>query len=308
MATFLRKTILFCLGIPVILFCLGYAEMTIKPLKEFSFLKMVLPSTDVLLFGSSVNRYYAKEDTDKRAISEMLDSLLISEKVTGLSHVAYQSEVYLEYVKYISKTSKKKPFLIVPINLRCFSPEWDLRPQYQFIKERYEIAGLPYIYNFKRYKEISATEFEAQPIFFQDKNIGNIGNITAQYEQQDKETVMHNGLIFHYMQTLEPNHRKLRALNSIAKLCSASDIGLMMYISPIDIQQAEALNIDGFKKKVLKNIAVIKKNLEEESVDLLDMSFYLDSAYFDYESIPNEHLNMGGRLKVAERIKEKMRD
>jgi len=305
MNTFLRKTSLFCLSIAALIFCSAYVQMKINPNKELEKLKKALPNADVVMFGSSVNWWTAEEDTDKRKISEMLDSLLPNEKVIDISHGAYHSEVYLEFVKFISKNKAEKPAIIVPINLRYFSPKWDLRPQYQFIKERYEIAGIPYLINFKNYKKISKDEYLSHPVYLHEKQIGNIENFKRKNQQDENET-MCNGFILHYLQLLHSNHKKLTALKDIVEICNKHEIDLLMYIIPIDIMKAERLNINTFKRTVLENISVIKNSLKEESVEVLDLSFYLKSENFNYNLMPNEHLNMYGRKKIAERIKQKL--
>lgn len=305
MTVFIRKTFIFCFIILVIIFGESYAKMKMNPSKEFGLLKSNLPSTDVIIFGSSVDGYTAKDDTDRRKMSEMLDSILPSRNVTGISHGAFHSEIFLDFINYIIKAEVKKPFIIVPINLRSFSPGWDLQPRYQFVREKYEILGFPYVYDFRNYNGVSDNEYRSQPIFYKEEYLGKYGEITAQYYKQDKSDAKRNGLILNYMQTISTNHRKLTALTDIAKLCRLNNIGLMMYITPIDIRKAEELNLDGFRMKVASNLSVIKQSLENESVDLLDMSFDLESKYFDYKLIPNEHLNMYGKIITAKRIKEK---
>ena len=48
---------------------------------------------------------------------------------------AYHIGIYLEYAQYIVAQENLPQVVIIPINLRSFSPEWDMRPEYQFEKE-----------------------------------------------------------------------------------------------------------------------------------------------------------------------------
>ena len=91
---------------------------------------------DVLLFGSSVEEYADSKDKDKRSISKMINSLSNKYHVESISGVAYHMDLFLELSKYIVKNLSHPKLIIVPINMRTFSPEWDKRPEYQFEKEK----------------------------------------------------------------------------------------------------------------------------------------------------------------------------
>ena len=100
---------------------------------------------DVFLFGSSVEKYTNRNDKDKRSISEMIDSLSDKYHVESISGNAYHMDMFLALSKYIIKNLSHPKLIIVPINMRTFSPEWDKRPEYQFEKEKKILNGFTFL-------------------------------------------------------------------------------------------------------------------------------------------------------------------
>jgi len=288
-----------------------YPLIYIKQILSFSELKklkIALLKSDndkcVIFFGSSVNKHTAFNDTDKRSIAEMLDSLLTTQKVVGISHKAYQADIYLEYVRYISK-SEKKPIIIIPINLRSFSPSWDLNPGYQFTKEKYLLNGYPSIVNFK-YKVIKETEYNNFPIYYQNKLVGKLQDYLRIPKEYDRLYEMRKYFIFFYMQQIKSNHRKLKSLLKICELGKENSLRIVMYITPIDYTNAEQLKIEGFRQHLCNSVNIIKSTIASYEIELLDLSLMLDSTYFDYNISPNEHLNFNGRREIAKVLKSIM--
>lgn len=119
---------------------------------------------DIILFGSSVNRYTAFQDTNKSSIGEMLDLEMVDVKVKDISHGAYHVEIFYSFLKRILKY-EYQPKIVLPINLRSFSPEWDLRPGYQFTREK-NILEFGLLYPFlSDYEDIDITDFNTFPIY-----------------------------------------------------------------------------------------------------------------------------------------------
>ena len=302
MKQFFQNGLLFCfIGIFVVFPIVYIIELLAFP--EFQLLKEALENEkSIILFGSSVNEHYAIDDKDKRSISELLDAFLPGHNVVGISHGAYQSDIYLEFVKYIAR-SGKKPIIIVPINLRYFSPEWDLRPEYQFNKEKNLLNGYPFIVNLKS-REINESEFNNSPIYNGNEYVGKV--LDFRYipnKAKDRISEMSKGFVFHYMQPLKANHQKLKSLFKICEIGNENDLKIIMYITPIDYTYAEKLGIKKFRQQQHDNIYIIKSTLTSCETVLIDLSMTLNSSYFDHGNRPGEHLNIRGRLRVARALK-----
>ena len=305
MKRFIQKLSIFSIVGIFTISCALLLKVAFLPFSELRQLKAGLDS-DVILFGSSVNKHFSKFDSDRRSIGEMLDSRLSKTEVIGISHNAYHSEIYLEFVRYISNTGKK-PLIIIPINLRYFSPGWDLKPGYQFIKERYELNGVPYLVNFKNYRLNTQIGFDTEPIVnFGHKDV-LLGDIIESNRRADSITKTINGFILNYMQPVKSGNRKLKALQNVIPICNTNNIELIIYFTPIDYMTAEKLEIKGFKEQVSKNINVITESICTDKVNFIDLSFLLEPQCFDWETFPNEHLNMTGKQLVVNQLLKKIR-
>jgi len=256
---------------------------------------------NVVMFGDSVNRDYAATDHDRRAISEMLDDMLPGSAVHAVDHPAYHAELFREFVRYILQTPGGKVRLfVVPINLRSFSPEWHLRPDYQFVRERYLLNRLPFIADFL-FQGVSARSFLNTPILYGNTQIGTVGEF-----ERSTVDLMRTGFIYHYMQPLEARHPKLLALEEIEKLARRARIPVIFYITPVDWVLAECVGVDGFARQVSSSCELVQNALS--SCTVIDLSLSLGSCFFHHTARPYEHLNEIGRLFVAQTLLRAIED
>jgi len=267
----------------------------------------------VIMFGSSVDKYASPQDTDTRSISELLGSLIVS-KTIGISGGAYQADLYLEFAKYIAKQPYKPQIVIIETNLRSFSPEWDLRPSYQFVKERRILQGFPF-YKLNFY-EIDEGTFNKSPVYKHEDKVGTVKDFltiidsmeticqttSTTCKPNDNVEATQNGFILFYMYSLNNQHRKVKSIANISKVLSDSDILPLFFIPPIDYKSAENLFGEEFTLQIVRNVSVIKSTIAENNGKVLDLSLSLDSSYFSYNKIPNEHLNQIGRYFVAKKL------
>ena len=97
--------------------------------------------TDIIYFGDSTIYTLGVGDKDKRTTSEMVEEITPCYSLGSITHAAYQMDIYLEFCRYITRQKQHPSFIIIPINMRSFSPEWDRRPQYQFEMEKIILRG-----------------------------------------------------------------------------------------------------------------------------------------------------------------------
>ncbi|MEM7511014.1 MAG: hypothetical protein AAF388_08785 [Bacteroidota bacterium] len=236
----------------------------------------------------------------------MLDGLLPSEKVKGLSHTAYHLDIFAAYIAYISK-KPEPPLILVPLNVRSFCPAWDLRPTYQFTFEKHLINNS---HLFLRFIEINKSpdqllaNFKKHPVFFQDEQIGTLDEFVYPFT---KLSDPRKGFIINYMQPIKEDNQKLASIEKIIKVSQNSDIQILFYYTPIDYTKGNALQIDGFEEVLALNAQKIREDLDKNQAEVYDLSQTVDSSFFSYPVIPNEHLNQRGRMYVAQFLAEKVR-
>src|SRR5688500_14215929 len=87
---------------------------------------------EILIFGDSVMERVADDDVDRRPLHQMIkDSLLPRYHCISISYSAYNPKIYYYFVKSLEKLKKYPKIIVLPINIRAFSPQWDLRPHWQ---------------------------------------------------------------------------------------------------------------------------------------------------------------------------------
>jgi len=91
---------------------------------------------DVVYLGDSTVFSISDKDEDRRSTSDMLAADLFGKaRVLGLTHGAYHMEIYYHILNVFGRTRKRPRLVIVPINMRSFSPQWYMRPSWRFETE-----------------------------------------------------------------------------------------------------------------------------------------------------------------------------
>lgn len=292
MKTFLFRVLIFSIPLPFLIYGMAFKTSSVY---FWELNRILRDNPAVILLGSSVNDSTSDQDTDKRSISEILDAA-IDPRVASVSHAAYHADIYSELCRYITMKPEKPAIIITEINLRSFSPEWDMRPQYQFVKERRLLHGFPFfrpsIYT------IDEQTFKNTPVFQYNKVAGTVDDFLY-LETAPPIEAARGGFIFHYSYALDPRHRKLASLKEISDTLSGKHVIPLFFIAPIDYLKAEAVLGKEFTVQIKKNTDTIKSILARTGATVLDFSLSLDSSYFDYRKIPGEHLNQRGRKFVA---------
>lgn len=258
---------------------------------------------DILIFGDSTDWYTAEDDKDKRSISMMLKKMLPGYSLESINSPAYHPGVYAAFCQYIVRQKNQPRIIVIPINMRCFSPEWDMNPHYQFIKERIILeGGLQRIFYkplrvLKIVKEVTQKEYLETPVYDGNRKVGQIKHMGGIKEQ----------FLLKYMYSLSERYRKVRSLLRIARLLAENHIEVIFYLTPIDYQEGERYFPARFKKQLNHNTGFLGSLLYKESV--LDLSIDLTSDYFAWKKkgSVNEHLNQAGRRYVAEKLAKKLR-
>lgn len=269
---------------------------------------------DVVLVGDSVIISPYSQDLDRRPVNLMLQDMIPNIKLSSLDSLAYASEVFLQQVSYITRNEFKPKLIIIPINIRSFSPHWDPRWDFQFEMDKLTLKYkntpvfpyLKFLINFNLFNlmPISKSQFLNTPVFSKDVQIG----IMKDFEGPDYNTYtdLHqkNKILLSYTYTLSKNHRKLKALEETAGLLSKNNIKAIFYLTPVDYETAGKFTGDFAKNQITQNINLIKNSLNKYPVKVLDLSFRLPTNNFAWKDALyiNEHLNQNGRRFLAQEL------
>jgi hypothetical protein len=222
--------------------------------------------------------------------------------------------LYYPMCRYMKKNGYRPKVIIVPINMRSFSPEWDRNPNYQFEEEKNCLAYDSFLFRlfyraFQVFKlndrKISWEDYEKTPVYDGKIPAGSVKDYINITKDPDNEN-MKKKLLFFYMSSLLDNHRKIVSLKKIAKLYKNTDTKVIFYITPIDYLTGVKYLGSRFKEQLEENVSVIKSALLKEGYPVTDMSVSLDSDAFSWNYWPNEHLNEKGRSFLAAALKKQI--
>lgn len=269
---------------------------------------------DVILLGDSVIISPYSKDLDPRPVNLMLQEKIPNLKLSSFDSLAHASEVFLQQIRYITRNEYKPQLVVIPINIRSFSPHWDPRPGFQFEMEKLTLRYkntpvfpyLKFLINFNLFSLIpfSQAQFENTPVYSGDSLIGVAKDFEYQESEKYSDTHQKNKILISYTYTLSKNHRKLKALKETADLLSKNNIKAVFYLTPVDYETAEKFTGDFAKNQMTQNINLIKNSLNKYPVKILDLSFKLPADNFAWKDALyiNEHLNQNGRQFLAQEL------
>lgn len=305
---------LFILSVQIILPASGDIPNEIKLLDFFMKLK-----SDIVYFGDSTINWAPTSDVNQESMPGLLQRLLPVNRVAMIEHASYQMDVYEAYARYIVRKNYHPQVVIIPINLRSFSPEWDKQPLWQFEKEKITLA-MKDTFWMKFYKPLSVFkyfepritrfEYEQTKVFDGRTSVGRIRDFDNPDFKIFSDEKMKKKLFFRYVYPLAVEHRKIKALVATAQLLKAHGVQPIFYITPVDFQTIEQYLGKDSLARITQNIELIKNSLSLSGVTFLDFSYSLGTEDFCWREdgegpfYPNEHLRLRGRMMVVKLLVE----
>jgi hypothetical protein len=297
----------------------GYFYPAPIPEPILHFQALLDQDVELLYFGDSTLWHPEGSQTT----AAMLQELLPGRKVGELSHAAYGMDVYRSYINFMLRQGYRPALVIIPINMRAFSPEWDQRPSYQFTQEKRVLAlGLPLARSFGRplnrfggYEPaITQDDFLRSPVYAGTTKIGKVQD----FEDKDSIALLAEGggeqfvyyqelpadgdyqrlLTYYYMAEVSPNHRKIGAMIDIAQRLQRVGVPVLFYVTPVNAELGDVYVGAAFRPQFTANVNVVREQLAAQGIELLDLSFAL-AAYFFTDT---EHLRQPGKQYIAEQL------
>lgn len=276
----------------------------------------------ILYLGDSVVERISWHDTDKRTLDQMTADLLPKDiELVCIARAAYHFRIYYHLLNVLRFMRNRPQLVILPINMRCFSPQWDLNPSWQFEEEIQILTAYPAT------RKIPAIRVNADAFTFSEaernleldlpftelKRIGEfldlIKNIPP--DPEGKFYRRKQIYIFHYLNTLQSDHRRLQDLVRILGLLDELNIHVLMYSTPVNYQGAIRHVGKGFTDGIRANTATLLNVIRpylKGSTRFRDLQEYLTSDDFFHADELTEHLNQSGRLKLAERLASEIKE
>ncbi|MCB9100547.1 MAG: alpha/beta fold hydrolase [Anaerolineales bacterium] len=279
--------------------------------------------TDIIYFGDSTLIYPVGQVTTGEILQEMVPEQTIGQ----IAHPAYNADLYRRYADYIIRFDHRPDSVIIPINMHSFSPEWDRRPAYQFATEKVVLTYGPLLSTivyrplatFGGFDSpISQADYWHTPVFSGTTPVGQVGdfeerlghatfaaqanNVASAYYRNlpgdNDPATLETSLVYYYMGTLDPHHRKIQALLDTARRLKAGGIKPIFYITPINTQLGDRVLGETFSRQIEANTVVVEQAFRREKLDVLNLALTLEPYYF----VDTEHLTENGKARVAEAL------
>ncbi len=273
---------------------------------------------DILLLGDSVTERISRLDKDKRSLGDLVTAKFKEwHRLLCISHSAYHMEVYRALLDVLRTTQHKPSLVILPINMRSFSPQWHLEPSWQFdselgLLEKYlsdSHRAIPFLDSIDTTSE-QYEAFDATDVEYPCTSLDRIGQFRLVISAKPQTAEQFNFrkkqiFIFHYLHKLKTYHPRVRSLAQISRMLREMKIALLCYVTPLNYQAGNRFVGGMFSELVQKNVKVISQSLPSNlgrETQWLDLSMCLGSDQFFNHDDPTEHLNEHGRDWLSSEI------
>jgi hypothetical protein len=281
---------------------------------------------DIIILGDSVMERVSHRDTNVKPLCFMIEESL-GLPISAYTHVGFTPNVFYHMIKVLIRYCSRKPkVLVLPINLRCFSPQWFYNPDYQFqgfIEELdshdgrnvmmmpYPAPDEPTVAETVEYHQIAVNAPESLGTVGQYQALA--GSTVATLEQMKYRTA--HIFAYHYLCSWNEAHPHMVTLEKIVHLMNDWGVGLYFYLTPINVGAPAAgggtyhwgpMFAEAIREQSNRIHAVLGATLRDYIID--DFSSAVPTLGFFHKDETSEHLNQQGRQfiadKVARRIKE----
>jgi hypothetical protein len=261
-------------------------------------------------FGDSVLKHVAASDGDRRTLPQMVQDEAAGERMGVLQVDASTMELYHACAVYLARNDRRPRRLLIPVNLRSFSLEWDVRPEYQMRVDRLrlnigDLLALGFLTPLSHWKiypihPVTPEQYRRMDVVACGRRIASVGDLMEGSRTAPGLSLLESQFLLRYGYELRPDHRKLKAMEAIVETCRRSGMEPWFYVNPVDLQAAGA----EVREQIARNVETIRTAMARRNGRLLDLSAALNSSCFDWKmtGLPNEHLNEQGRRRVAQAL------
>jgi hypothetical protein len=263
-------------------------------------------SGEIVFFGDSVVQTAALGDTDARLLPDML-AAEIDAPVLRVSQAATSCDMHAAWLRYAARLAPPPRAVIVPVNLRAFSPHWERNPAWVFSDTAAMIDHPLYA------RMLSVLEwdwgrptdeaFAASPVVVAGIEVGTIAALdapTAGYLPSDE--VRRGRYLGRYASDVGRS-RRLSALQDLVDAANGARFPVILYLTPIDVDRVREHVDDASYANVEANLARLRAELAASRWPTADLSEAVRAADFDHPlGDPHEHLKWRGRRLVVDAL------
>lgn len=273
----------------------------------------------LLAFGDSVSVRFSKDDPDTRSLIDLFADYCEPRNINvfDCSYSAFHPGVYEAISQMVCRFEHRPSVVVIPINLRCFSPQWDLNPKWQhneIIDSANNISNVNIDKSLGGENEIPDTMEEYDDLSVIYPIVSNMNKISDFRDWVENKDVVadevneryKNIFIFHYLHKLRLENRRLKSLINAIQLLINNNIKVVSYICPVNFVSGGKFVGEEFDLLLFENIRTVKSALEGNFLDsdvvCNDFSKSFTPEFFFQPNSPVEHVKFSGRNIMAKRI------
>jgi len=274
---------------------------------------------NVLILGDSVLERISHHDQDTIPLGILLKNAYKNCNTYVISSTAFNFLIFEQIAIFIKNNNLKIDQIILPINMRSFSPQWLNNPKWKLEEEVLTTRIFPkkinsiykFVKNTKIFNKIekfiygrSVSEYH----LYGKKRASDFGRIVSDKSNSiySRDFRLKSIFIFHYLFKINGKNEGILAMKKFLIICKLENIHLYMYITPINYQAAEHLIGRDFIKKYYKNVAFVKNQISriiKSGLVLKDFSTACKKNSFFSLYDATEHLNQEGRSIIVSLFK-----
>lgn len=277
------------------------------------------PNPDVLLFGDSVVHRVARGDRQRKGLATLVTEGLQPAQVCSVVGDGYHPGLYRPLVKIVAAAGRPPRLVILPVNLRSFSPQWSEHPLWRHddliaAAESYlaqPSRGIPRITTRQREYAIRNDRYLGITCRYIGDSRTQVSEFVSAIRHRHRDPALEllrqrAIFTFHYMFELSQDNKMLKSLVSLIREVKALGALLLVYVTPVNVEAGEHLLGPLFLKTVTRSVGLIegavKEAMEGEAGAYHDWATLLPARAFFHMLDPAEHLNESGRSELSERI------
>jgi hypothetical protein len=266
---------------------------------------------EIIFFGDSTLYPMMSADADVHCTPLILEEIL-NARVGIVARAAYGPRLYAAYLHYVARHASRPKTVIIPLNLRAFTPGWRLNPGWSFIQERTaarsllgEILWRP-MASFKLLRP-DATGFVPAPAFQRPTETTSMSppSHSDRVDGVNDFTIEEYEAAWRHHYAAEPPTFEAD-LNDLADACAAAarrGITVIFYLHPVNHQLME----ERLGREAVETVRARAKRLTDQlqasGIQPIDLTLALDSGTFAWRLSPlDDHLTGRGRNLIAQRL------
>jgi hypothetical protein len=267
---------------------------------------------EIVFFGDSVVQTMALGDADPRLLPDMLAGEL-DEPVLRISQAATGAQMHAAWLRYAARLSPPPRAVIIPVNLRSFSPHWERNPGWVFDDVAamidhplYARLGSVLEWDWGRPTDEA---FAATPVFVGGVEVGTVATLDdGAAGWAPSAEVRRSRYLVRYASDIERS-RRIGAFRSLVAEANASRFPVILYLTPVDVDAIEDNVDEATFAAVEANLTVLRDALATTRWPSVDLSASVRAADFDHPiGDPHEHMKWGGRILCARALADAVRE